>query len=167
MVQDWSTRGETDFWSLRFLDDELERRYQLQGAAESVAGFRLISLASAVIWAPAAFILPQSTSLAPAIAIPIGLSMSALSLVIALLAKWATTLDRQHLLVALLTSANGSVIVTLAAIGGALPGYAVAATTLLYIFGSISRTRFVFAALRTAVISFVFAGFSHAAPPPS
>ena len=108
--------------SLRFLDEELERSYQRQAGAESRNGFLLISLASAVIWAPAAFVLPSSTNLAPEIAIPIGLGMSALSLVVASLGRWATTLDRQHLLATLLTTANGSLIIFIAPIGVALPG---------------------------------------------
>ncbi|MCZ7536086.1 MAG: adenylate/guanylate cyclase domain-containing protein [Acidimicrobiia bacterium] len=82
--------------------------------------------------------------------------MSALSVAIALLARWTTTLDRQHLLAALLTSANGVVILALATIGGALPGYGVAAATLLFARGFVSRTRFIFAALRTAVIGLAF-----------
>jgi len=48
------------------------------------------------------------------------------------------------------------VIIALAAIGGALPGYAVAAVTALFAWGFVSRTRFIFAALRTAVIALAF-----------
>jgi class 3 adenylate cyclase len=145
-----------DRLSLRFLDDELERRYQLEAGAEGRAGFLTIAIASAVIWAPSAFLLPLSTSLAPEVAIPIGLAMSALSIGVALLARWATSLDRQHLLAALLTSANGTVIIALAAIGGALPGYGVAAATVLFAWGFVSRTRFIFAVLRTVVITVAF-----------
>ncbi|NJD28436.1 MAG: hypothetical protein FIA92_09075 [Chloroflexi bacterium] len=156
MAEPVTTRGALHPLSLRFLDDALERRYQRQAGAESLNGYLMISIASAVIWAPAAFLLPQSTSLAPELAIPAGLAMSALSVAIALLARWTTTLDRQHLLAALLTSANGVVILALATIGGALPGYGVAAATLLFAWGFVSRTRFIFAALRTAVIGLAF-----------
>ncbi|HET8785061.1 MAG TPA: hypothetical protein VFM38_05455, partial [Candidatus Limnocylindrales bacterium] len=96
MAQDRPHPGATDRLTLRFLDDDLERRYQVQGGAESASGYRQIAIASAVIWAPAAFVLPLSTSLSPALAIPIGLAMSGLSVVFVLLARWATTLDRQH-----------------------------------------------------------------------
>jgi class 3 adenylate cyclase len=166
MDQPGTTHGATHPLSLRFLDDGLERRYQVEAGAESLNGYRMISIASTVIWAPAAFILPLSTSLAPEVAIPAGLAMSALSLVMALLARWTTTLDRQHLLAALLTSANGVVILALATIGGALPGYGVAAATLLFAWGFVSRTRFIFAALRTAVIglAFVVAVATYAGP---
>jgi class 3 adenylate cyclase len=156
MAQPETIRGATHRLSLRFSDDDLERRYQRDAGAESRNGYLMIAIASAVIWAPAAFILPLSTSLAPEVAIPAGLAMSALSLVMALLARWTTTLDRQHLLAALLTSANGTVIIALATIGGALPGYGVAAAVLLFAWGFVSRTRFIFAALRTVVIALAF-----------
>src|SRR5918999_1347340 len=116
MVQPAATQGATDRLSLRFIDDDLERIYQHQAGAESRNGYLLISLASAVVWAPAAFVLPLSTSLSPELTIPIGLGMSALSLVVALLARWATTLDRQHLLASLLTIANGTLIIAQASL---------------------------------------------------
>jgi adenylate cyclase len=156
MAQPATTRNATDRLSLRFLDDDLERRYQRQAGAESRNGYLLISLASAVVWAPAAFVLPLSTSLSPELTIPVGLGMSALSLLVALLARWATTLDRQHLLATLLTTANGTLIIALASIGAALPGYAVAAILAIFAWGFVSRTRFIFAALRTAVIALAF-----------
>jgi class 3 adenylate cyclase len=156
MEQPRTTRGATDRLSLRFLDDELERRFQLEAGAESLNGFRMIAIASAVIWAPAAFVLPLSTRLPPEVTIPTGLAMSGLSMLAAFLGRWAVTLDRQHLLAALLTSANGMVIIALAAISGDLPGYAVAATTAVFAWGFVSRTRFVYAALRTGVISIAF-----------
>jgi len=83
--------------------------------------------------------------------------MSAAGFAVAAISGWADTLDRQHLLATLLTSANGVVIVTLALVGGVLPGYAVAATTVLFVWGFIARTRFIYAAVRTAVISASFA----------
>jgi class 3 adenylate cyclase len=156
MAQPATDRNAMDRLSLRFLDDELEQRYQGQAGAESLSGFLLISLASAVIWAPAAFILPLSTSLEPGLAIPVGLGMSGLSLAVAGLARWAKTLDRQHFLASVLTTANGSLIITLAAIGGALPGYAVAAVLAIFAWGYVSRTRFIYAALRTGVIALAF-----------
>ena len=156
MAQTQTIREATHPLTLAFLDGELEQRYQRAAGAESLSGFLMISVASAVVWAPAAFVLPTSTRLAPEFAIPTGLAMSALGVVVALLARWATTLDRQHLLASLLTSANGTVIIALAAMGGALPGYGVAAASVLFAWGFVSRTRFIFAALRTAVIGLAF-----------
>jgi len=156
MTMDEVPRGATNRLTLRFLDDDLERRYQLQGGAESRNGYRMIAAASAVIWAPAAFILPMSTSLSPGLTIPLGLAMSGLSVVFVLLARWAVTLDRQHLLASVLTSLNGTLILALSGPGGALPGYGVAAMLLLFSWGFVSRTRFVYAAVRTAIITVAF-----------
>src|SRR5262245_42260783 len=153
MAQPATARDAMDWASLRFVDDELERQYQHQAGAESLNGFLLITLASAVIWAPAAFILPLATTLPPEVAIPIGLGMSVLSAVFAGLSRWATTLDRQHLLASILTIANGTLIIVLAAIGGALPGYAAAAILAIFAWGYVSRTRFIYAGVRTGVIA--------------
>lgn len=70
-----------------------------------------------------------------------------------LASRWATTMNRQHALASLLTSANGLVLLLLAAAGDFVEGYAVAAIMLLFLFGFVSRTRFVFAAGRTLVIA--------------
>ncbi len=85
-----------------------------------------------------------------------GLSMSVLGLVIALLSRWSLTLDRQHALAMLLTSANGIVILALALAAGALPGYGVAAMMLLFAWGIVARTRFIYASIRTAVVGAAF-----------
>jgi len=152
--------------TLRFLDVGLEEQYQVAAGDESRSGFRMIAIASAVLWTPIAFILPVATDLPPELAIPVGLAMSAISLVVVWLSGWANTLDRQHALASLLTSANGSVILVLALVGGALPGYGVAAIMLLLAWGFVSRTRFVYAALRTVVlgVAFVIAVALYAGP---
>ncbi|MGH8913559.1 MAG: hypothetical protein ACRDZM_03490, partial [Acidimicrobiia bacterium] len=62
-------------------------------------------------------------------------------------------MNRQHALASFLTSANGLVILLLADAGNAIEGYAVGAIMLLFLFGFVSRTRFVYAALRTLVIA--------------
>jgi len=67
--------------------------------------------------------------------------------------KWTTTMNHQHVLASLLTSANGLVILLLADAGEFVEGYAVGAIMLLFLFGFVSRTRFVFAAVRTLVIA--------------
>ena len=46
-----------------------------------------------------------------------------------------------------------------------LPGYAVAAILLLFIWGFVSRTRFVYAAMRTVVVAIVFAVAIYLYPP--
>ncbi len=151
-----ATRGAQHSLTLSFVDTELEKQYQLAAGRESLNGFRTIALASGVAWAVAALLLPTSTNLEPAFAIAVPVAMSATGFGVALLAPWAQTLDRQHALVTVLTSANGIVILALALISGLLPGYGVAATMLLFAWGFVSRTRFIYAALRTTVIAVGF-----------
>jgi class 3 adenylate cyclase/DNA-binding CsgD family transcriptional regulator len=149
-------RGAQRPWSLAFIDRELEARYQAAAGQEGLGGFRMIALASAVLWAAAAFLLPEATDLKPEMTIAVGLSMSVLGSVIVLLSRWALTLDRQHALVMLLTSANGVVILALAVVAGVLPGYGVAAMMLLLAWGAVARTRFIYAGIRTAAMGAAF-----------
>ena len=117
---------------------------------------RIIALASGVVWALATVLLPEVTRLDDGFAIAVGVAMSAAGFAVAAISGWAYTLDRQHALAMALTSANGLVILALALSGGVLPGYGVAATTLLFAWGFVARTRFLYAALRTAVIAVGF-----------
>jgi class 3 adenylate cyclase len=82
--------------------------------------------------------------------------MSALGALVALLSRWAPTLDRQHALATVLTSVNGIVILGLALAGGTLPGYGVAAMLTLFAWGVVARTRFIYASIRTAVVGAAF-----------
>jgi class 3 adenylate cyclase len=109
-----------------------------------------------VIWVLAAFIVPMATRLSPTFTVVVAQGMAVVSFVVVALSLWAPTLDRQHALASLLTSANGVVIFALALVADFLPGYGVAAATLLFTWGFVSRTRFVYAALRTAVVSLAF-----------
>jgi class 3 adenylate cyclase len=150
------TRGAQQPLTLGFVDPELERQYQLDAGRESLNGLRTIAIASGVVWALATVLLPATTNLDDAFAIAVGLAMSAAGFAVAAISGWANTLDRQHALAMILTSANGIVILTLALVGGVLPGYGVAATTLLFAWGFVARTRFLYAALRTSVIAVGF-----------
>ena len=143
--------------TLRFLDDDLERRYQIAAGAEGSAGFQVIAAASGVLWTAAAVVLPNQTNLPLLIGVWASLAMAALSTGVLLLSEVASTLNRQHALIAGLTSANGLVVLILASAAGLLPGYGVSALMLLYAFGFVSRTRFVFAALRTGIVTVGFA----------
>lgn len=151
-----ATRGGQHFLTLAFVDAKLETQYQFDAGRESLNGLRTIALASGVVWALATVLLPATTDLDHGFAIAVGVAMSAAGFAVAAVSGWANTLDRQHLLATLLTSANGVVILTLALVGGVLPGYGVAATTLLFVWGFIARTRFIYAAVRTAVIAVSF-----------
>ena len=151
-----ASRGAQHSLTLSFVDPELEQRYQRDAGRESRAGFGAIALASGVVWAMATLLLPTATDLDASFAITIGAAMSLAGFAVAALSGWARTLDRQHSLATILTSANGIVILALALVGGALPGYGVAATTLLFAWAFVARTRFIYAAARTAVIAVGF-----------
>jgi class 3 adenylate cyclase len=145
-------RGAIRRGSLRFLDDRVERDYQRQGAAESLTGFRLTTAAAAVMWLLAAVIIPTGTPIPAGLAIPVCYAMAPLNWTAFLLSVRADTLDRQHSIISFLTSLNGLVILWLASTGGVLPGYGISAIMLLFAFGFVARTGFIFAAWRSAVI---------------
>ena len=153
-------RGDLRHVSLRFVDDRVERLYQRQAGAESLTGFRIATGAAAVLWLLAAVVVPTGTPIPPDRAIPACLAMAVLNLAAFLLSAWAASLDRQHLIISFLTSVNGLVILWLAFTGGVLPGYGISAIMLLFVFGFVARTGFIFAAGRSAVIT---AGFVVAA----
>ena len=138
--------------SLRFIDDQLERDYQRHGGAESLAGFRITTGVAAVMWLLGAVVIPMGTPIPSARAVPLCVAMALLNGAALLLAAKADTLDRQHSIVSVLTSLNGLVILWLASTGGVLPGYGISALMLLFAFGFVARTGFIFAALRSAVI---------------
>jgi len=153
-------RGVLRQWSLRFRDDRLERGYQRQGGAESLTGFRIATGTAAVMWLLAAVVTPSGTPIPLDLAFRVSSAMALLNWAAFMLSARADTLDRQHSVVSVLTSVNGLVILWLASTGGVLPGYGVSALLLLFVFGFVSRTGFIFAAWRSAVIvaGFVAAG---------
>jgi class 3 adenylate cyclase len=138
--------------SLRFLDAALEERYQRQGGAESRIGFRIATGAAAVLWLLAVVVIPASTPVPPDLAIPVCFAMAVFNSAGFLLSAKADTLDRQHSIISVLTAVNGLVILWLASAGGVLPGYGISAIMLLFAFGFVARTAFIFASFRTAVI---------------
>jgi class 3 adenylate cyclase len=150
-------RGALHPLTLRYLDDELEAEFQRSQGDGGRIGYRIVCGASALLWALAAFLIPMGTAISASTALSTAGLMSLASVICYMAAPWAHTLNRQHGLIGLLTSANGLVILALASAGGALQGYAVAAIMLLFSYAFFSRTRFVFAAFRTAVIGVGFA----------
>ncbi|HSL77866.1 MAG TPA: hypothetical protein VK867_13050, partial [Candidatus Limnocylindrales bacterium] len=139
--------------SLRFLDQALERRYQRVAGAESLDGFRITTGAAAAIWLLAAVVIPTGTPIPFERAVVACFAVGVLNWVAFVLSERFETLDRQHAVLSFLTSVNGLVILWLASTGGVLPGYGISAIMLLFAFGFVSRTGFVFAAWRTGVIS--------------
>jgi class 3 adenylate cyclase len=149
-------RGALHPLTVGFLDAELEHRYQVEEGAVAAGGYRIICAASIVAWLAASVLVPLGTDLSFGLTIAVGGSMAAVSTLCLLLGRWAATLNRQHLVASLLTAANGLVIIGLARVADFFEGYAVAGIMILFVFGFVSRTRFVFAALRTVIIA---AGF--------
>ncbi|HEY5891319.1 MAG TPA: adenylate/guanylate cyclase domain-containing protein [Acidimicrobiia bacterium] len=146
------TLGRLDGFTLRFLDDDLEHEFQREEGAAGLAGYRIITLATVVLWAIAAFVLPIGTTVTVANARIVSGIMLVVGSIAFFASYWASTVDRQHGLASILTTANGLVILFLAYLSDFLAGYAVAAISLLYLFGFVSRTRFVYALVRTAAI---------------
>jgi class 3 adenylate cyclase len=137
---------------LRFLDEQMEKDYQRRGGAESLTGFRIATAVAAVMWLLAAIIVPLGTPIPADLAVPVCYVMALANWATFLFAASADTLDRQHTLVSVLTTINAIVILWLASIGGVLPGYGISALMLLFIFGFVARTGFIFAAWRSVVI---------------
>jgi class 3 adenylate cyclase len=146
------TLGRLDGFTLRFLDDDLEHEFQREEGAAGLAGYRIITLATVVLWAIAAFVLPIGTTVTVANARIVSGIMLVVGSIAFTASYWASTVDRQHGLASILTTANGLVILFLAYLSDFLAGYAVAAISLLYLFGFVSRTRFIYALVRTAAI---------------
>ncbi len=146
-------RGSLRPFTLGFFDGELETRFQWEEGAAGLAGYRIITGMTALMWAMAAVLIPLGSGIPFQTSLLTGGSMAVVGLTAMAASRWAKTMDRQHLLAALLTSANGLVILVLASAGDFVAGYAVGAIMLLFLFGFVSRTRFVFAVVRTAVIA--------------
>lgn len=139
--------------SLRFLDSALEQGYQRVAGAESLTGFRITTAAAAAMWSLAAVVIPTGTPIPFERAVIASFGIALLNWAAFVLSERFETLDQQHAILSFLTSVNGLVILWLASTGGVLPGYGISAIMLLFAFGFVSRTGFVFAAWRTAVIS--------------
>jgi class 3 adenylate cyclase len=159
-------RGALRRGSLRFFDDRLERQYQRRAGTESLPGFQITTSAAAVLWLLAAVVVPAGTPIPGDRAIPLATAMGILNWAAFLLSTRAWTLDRQHAIISFLTSVNGLVILWFASTGSVLPGYGISAIMLLFAFGFVSRTGFVFAAWRSAVIviGFVVAAIAYTVP---
>ncbi len=149
-------RGALDPFSLRFENPDLEARFQLEEGQAGIAGYRIITAATALLWVVAAILIPLGTDIPRSLSWITGGSMSLVGLACFAASGWARTMNRQHALASLLTSANGLVILVLASVGDTVAGFAVAGILVLYMFGFVSRTRFVFALIRTAVIDIGF-----------
>lgn len=146
-------RGGLRAFGLRFDDAELESAFQEREGSLGLAGYRIITGATVVLWIIAIFVFPLGTDIAWSTSIMAGGLMAVVGAIAFMASRWAVTMNHQHALATVLTSANGLVLLMLAWAGDAVRGYAVAAILLLFMFGFVSRTRFVFALVRTSVIA--------------
>lgn len=149
-------RGALHSFTLRFQDTELEHDFQQEEGRAGLSGYRIITGATALLWVLAALLIPLGTGISPDLSVPVGGVMAVVGLTCFAVSSWARTMNRQHALASFLTSANGLVILVLAAAGQAVQGFAVPGIMLLYMFGFVSRTRFAFALVRTVVIAVGF-----------
>jgi adenylate cyclase len=152
-----AARGDLHPFTLRFLDQELETQFQEEEGARGKVGFQITALAAAILWAVAAFLIPVATRISSPTARGAAGAMAVASLVCYWFGSRADTLDRQHLAAAWLTVGNGLVIITLAVAAEVFEGYAVGTILLLYAFGFVTGTRFIYALMRTLLIGAGFA----------
>ncbi len=145
-------RGTLNPLTLRFVDDDVEQVYQHDEGASGLAGYRIITGATLVLWAAAAFVLPLATEVDPGLARMVCGLMAGAGALCLVLSRWAPTMNRQHSLATALTSANGLVIILVSNAAGVIEGYAVGALLLVFVFGFVSRTRFIHATVRTVII---------------
>ena len=118
-----------------------------------MGGYRVITGATALMWALAIVLIPLGSDIPIGLAAGVGGPMAVVGLAAFAASGWAGTMNRQHGLASVLTSANGLAILLLATAGDFVEGYAVGAIMILFLFGFVSRTRFVLAAVRTGVIA--------------
>ena len=149
-------RGALHSFTLRFQDAELEVDFQREEGRAGLSGYRIITGATVLLWALAAVLIPLGTGISTELSVLVGGVMAVVGLTCFAASSWARTMNRQHALASFLTSANGLVILILATAGQVVQGFAVSGIMLLYIFGFVSRTRFVFALVRTVVIAIGF-----------
>jgi len=148
--------GALDPSTLRFEDSELEDSFQLEEGQAGLSGYRIITGATVLLWALAAVLIPLGTDISAKLSGVGGGVMALVGLGCFAASRWARSMNRQHALASSLTSANGLVILVLATAGQVVQGFAVSGIMLLYMFGFVSRTRFVYALVRTVVIAIGF-----------
>ena len=148
--------GRLDPFTLRFEASELEAGFQQEEGRIGLSGYRIITGATALLWVLAAVLIPQGTSIPAELSWRVGGTMALVGATALAISPWATTMNRQHALASVLTSANGLVILLLGVAGDVVAGFAVSGIMLLYMFGFVSRTRFVYALIRTVVIAVGF-----------
>jgi class 3 adenylate cyclase len=131
-------------WTLRFVDPELERAYQLADQAEGVQRTRTASLAAIAVWVLIALIGPGAVGVQPGPAWLISGVMIVVLLGSAGLSHWATTQRRRDSIGLGQQLAAGIAVLVLTAATGTFAVYAMPGVMLTAVFGfSVTRHPFV------------------------
>lgn len=133
-----------DPWTLRFIDPQLERAYQLADQAEGVQRTRTASLVAIAVWALVALIGPGAVGVQPGPAWLISGVMIVVLLGSAGLSHWATTQRRRDAIGLGQQLAAGIAVLVLTAVTGTFAVYAMPGVMLTAVFGfSVTRHPFV------------------------
>jgi class 3 adenylate cyclase len=157
----WDRRSRV---TLRFVDPELEREYQL-AAAVSAAELRLGPLIAAVLWVVGGFLAPVVTGADPVPIYAIAAGMVIVNVVTALaLASWATTLDRQQVIGVIQNLLAGIAVLAIAVVVSRFDQFAAPALMLISVFAFIVlRLQFTLASLVAVAYLVAFAAFGRLA----
>jgi adenylate cyclase len=144
--------------TLQFLDPRLEREFQAEMAAATGAQARIGSIVAAGLWLVAALIIPAAIEIDRGVVLAICGAMVVVNIASAVAARWATTLDRQHVVGLAVNGLAGLAVLALIEAAGTTDRYAAPALLLIAIFAFVViRLRFVFAAVAagTYLVGFV------------
>ena len=129
--------------TLRFLDPDLERSYQVADQAEGVRRVRTASLVAVFVWLLVALIGPPAVGVSPGLTWLIAGAMTVILLASAGMSRWATTQRRRDVIAVGQQLAAGVAALLLTAVTGMFATYGMPATMLTAVFGfSIARIPF-------------------------
>ena len=133
-----------DPWTLRFVDQELERAYQHADQVEGVRRVRTASLGAVVVWVVVALIGPSALGVPPGRVWPVSGVMTVLLLTSAGLTRWAGTQRRRDAIGLGQQLAACIAVLVLTAATGTFAVYAMPGVMLTAVFGfSVTRHSFV------------------------
>ena len=133
LADGWDRRSRT---TLRFVDPELERTYQVAAAA-GAAEFRLGPLIAALLWILGGAIAPAVTGADPIPIYAISAGMVVVNVLTLVLASWATTLDRQQTVGVVQNLLAGIAVLAIAAVTSRFDQFAAPALMLISVFAFI------------------------------
>lgn len=154
--------------TLRFVADDLERRFQEAAAAAARRQFRLGLAVGALLWAVGGPLLALFTAVNKTLALGVSAALVASNLAAFRLSRGAATLDAQHAIGTVVNLLAGVAILWLAITAGAAERHLVPALMLISIFAFVVlRLRFVAALAAGVVYLALFAAVAAAHPSPA